>query len=293
MSKQPRQIKANKKADITRQDELSASETTNSQPIGNESMNSLTVLNHEIHQVESLYSLNDLHKASGGQDKHRPAFFVRNQEVKELANEIMQCANLHSDQVIRKVNGGHNRGTYACKEIVYRYAMWISPKFALAVIRVFDAYVTGKLEPKAKPKTTVADRVPLKDAVNILVAKSSLNYSDAYKMVHQFMGVDSIDQIPLEDLPRAVAYVHSLMLVAGRASHPLDAYALTNLKALVTHNFLMVSFYKTIEQPIKALNPSLWSHTFEHFWSAKSLAIGFNNQFDLGVDERYLLPYRC
>ena len=112
-------------------------------------------------------------------------------------------------------------------------------------------------------------------------------------MVHQFMGVDSIDQIPLEDLPRAVAYVHSLMLVAGRASHPLDAYALTNLKALVTHNFLMVSFYKTIEQPIKALNPSLWSHTFEHFWSAKSLAIGFNNQFDLGVDERYLLPYRC
>ena len=63
-------------------------------------MTSLTVLNHEIHQVDSLYSLNDLHKASGGQDKHRPAFFVRNQEVKELANEIMQCANLHSDQVI-------------------------------------------------------------------------------------------------------------------------------------------------------------------------------------------------
>lgn len=219
MSKQPRQIKANKKADITRQDELSASETTNSQPIGNESMNSLTVLNHEIHQVESLYSLNDLHKASGGQDKHRPAFFVRNQEVKELANEIMQCANLHSDQVIRKVNGGHNRGTYACKEIVYRYAMWISPKFALAVIRVFDAYVTGKLQPqnKGQAKTTVADRVPLKDAVNVLVAKSSLNYSDAYKMVHQFMGVDSIDQIPLDDLPKAVAYVHSLTLVANNS----------------------------------------------------------------------------
>ena len=183
-------------------------------------MTSLTVLNHEIHQVDSLYSLNDLHKASGGQDKHRPAFFVRNQEVKELANEIMQCANLHSDQVIRKVNGGHNRGTYACKEIVYRYAMWISPKFALAVIRVFDAYVTGKLQPqnKGQAKTTVADRVPLKDAVNVLVAKSSLNYSDAYKMVHQFMGVDSIDQITLEDLPKAVAYVHSLTLISNNTT---------------------------------------------------------------------------
>ena len=260
-------------------------------------MSSLTVLNHEIHQTDGLYCLNDLHKASGGLNKHQPAFFMRNQETKDLIAELenetkLSSANLQT--IVKKITGkGLHQGTYACKEIVYRYAMWISPKFALAVIRVFDAYVTGKLEPKAKPKTTVADRVPLKDAVNVLVAKSSLNYSDAYKMVHQFMGVDSIDQIPLEDLPRAVAYVHSLMLVAGRASHPLDAYALTNLKALVTHNFLMVSFYKTIEQPIKALNPSLWSHTFEHFWSAKSLAIGFNNQFDLGVDERYLLPYRC
>lgn len=262
-------------------------------------MNSLTVLNHEIHQYQNLYSLNDLHKASGNAKKHQPAFFMRNQETKDLVAELeLECsANMQNTKPVMSLRGnkadGTPQGTYVCKEIVYRYAMWISPKFALAVIRVFDAFVTGKLEPKAKPKTTVADRVPLKDAVNVLVAKSSLNYSDAYKMVHQFMSVDSIDQIPLEDLPKAVAYVHSLMLVAGRASHPLDAYALTNLKALVTHNFLMVSFYKTIEQPIKALNPSLWSHTFEHFWSAKSLAIGFNNQFDLGVDERYLLPYRC
>lgn len=145
----------------------------------------------------------------------------------------------------------------------------------------------------SNPKTTTDERTPLRQAVTALVGKAKIKHDEAYRMVHQFMGVDSIDQIPLEDLPKAVAYVHSLTLVVGRASHPLDAYALTNLKALVTHNFLMVSFYKTIEQPIKALNPSLWSHTFEHFWSAKSLAIGFNNQFDLGVDERYLLPYRC
>ena len=66
-------------------------------------MSSLTVLNHEIHQVDSLYSLNDLHKASGGQDKHRPAFFLRNQETKDLVAEIVdekmgQCADLHSEK---------------------------------------------------------------------------------------------------------------------------------------------------------------------------------------------------
>jgi prophage antirepressor-like protein len=188
------------------------------------------------------------------------------------------------------LRGCHLLAMFAKTEVAKQFRKWV---LDLLDKEVGQPVLTKVEKTEPKPKTTVADRVPLKDAVNVLVAKSSLNYSDAYKMVHQFMGVDSIDQIPLEDLPRAVAYVHSLMLVAGRASHPLDAYALTNLKALVTHNFLMVSFYKTIEQPIKALNPSLWSHTFEHFWSAKSLAIGFNNQFDLGVDDRYLLPYRC
>lgn len=188
-------------------------------------MSSLTVLNHEIHQTDGLYCLNDLHKASGGLEKHQPAFFMRNQETKDLIAELEDEANFRSanmqngvlSSVVRKVKGGNSKltqGTYVCKEIVYRYAMWISPKFAVAVIRVFDAFMTGKLEPKAKPKTTTSDRVPLKDAVNVLVAKSALNYSDAYKMVHQFMCVDSINQIPLDDLPKAVAYVHSLTLVA-------------------------------------------------------------------------------
>lgn len=216
-------------------------------------MSSLTVLNHEIHQVDNLYSLNDLHKASGGAEKHKPSNFLRNQETKDLVEEIidekLSSANLHSEKsdaqirtsvensVLRVVKGNFGKakqGAFACKEIVYRYAMWISPKFALAVIRVFDAFVTGKLEPKAKPKTTVADRVPLKDAVNVLVAKSALNYSDAYKMVHQFMDVDSIDQIPLEDLPKAVAYVHGLTLLTNNPQPPTNKELYEILHAAVS-----------------------------------------------------------
>ena len=183
----------------------------------------ITILDHVINMVDGLYSLNDMHKASGGDKKHQPSFFVRNQEVSDLAKEIEISANLQTTQVLRKVNGGDKRGTYACKEIVYRYAMWISPKFALLVIRTFDKLVTGELKVQSNQLTT-EQTLPLRNAVNKLVTKSGIMYPEAYKIVHQQFNVKHIKDLTLEQLSQAIEYIHDRILILNVEKTPISSF---------------------------------------------------------------------
>ncbi|HHF4671160.1 TPA: phage antirepressor N-terminal domain-containing protein [Haemophilus influenzae] len=65
---------------------------------------------------------------------------------------------------------------------------------------------------KAERKTTVDDRTGLRNAVNMLVSKKGLIYSEAYHLVHQRFNVESIEDLTLEQLPQAVEYVHKIIL---------------------------------------------------------------------------------
>ncbi|WAR46950.1 KilA-N domain-containing protein [Methylomonas rapida] len=83
------------------------------------------------------YCLNDLHKASGGLQKHQPRYWLDNQQAKDLIAELEKD---DSGIPLSKIQGrGKAQGTYVVKELVYAYAMWISAKFHLQVIRAYDA----------------------------------------------------------------------------------------------------------------------------------------------------------
>ena len=147
--------------------------------------------------------------------KHQPAFFLRNEQTKDLIQEIeheASSANLQS--CVKSINGV---GTFVVEDLVYSYAMWISAKFHLMVIRAYRSQVVSLFakkteQPKIEDKTTKKERVPLKDAVNMLVGKAQfLNYSDAYKLIHHRFNVEHIEDIPQEKIPEAVEYVHRLM----------------------------------------------------------------------------------
>lgn len=155
-------------------------------------MSNLQILSSEIRQTNNLYSLNDLHKASGAEEKHTPNRFMRRDHTKALITEINQTPEMalaqkssqsgNSRLALKTIKGGKSPGTYACKELVYAYAMWISPKFHLHVIRAFDALQQTANEPSQKPLKLVDKPLP-DDLQKLLDERVSLFTGKAYQQI--------------------------------------------------------------------------------------------------------------
>lgn len=74
-----------------------------------------------------------------------------------------------------------------------------------------DYWTKGK-SGNARKKTSVDDRTPLRDAVNMLVSKRHLMYQEAYAMIHQRFNVESIEELDACQIPQAVEYIHRVVL---------------------------------------------------------------------------------
>lgn len=110
------------------------------------------------------YSLNDLHKAAGGEQRHQPRYWLANDGTQALVDEIALAYPLgDSGYPLSVIKGGKDQGTFVCKELVYSYAMWISPAFSLRVIRAFDALVNGRLEDAQRIAARQAARLEAPD----------------------------------------------------------------------------------------------------------------------------------
>lgn len=132
----------------------------------------LTLGNISVRQLDGLYSLNDLHVASGSEAKHQPALFARRKATRELVAAI--GASTDSQTPLRTINDGENNGTYACRELVIAYAAWISAAFHLKVIRVFLA-VTQPVQPAAQAQVPALPAfLPAANVLSILGLASAM-----------------------------------------------------------------------------------------------------------------------
>lgn len=76
---------------------------------------------------------------------------------------------------------------------------------------LYEYWTKGEVNNPRK-KTTVDERTPLRDAVNMLVSKRHMMYPEAYAMIHQRFNVESIEDLDATQIPDAIEYVHRVAL---------------------------------------------------------------------------------
>ncbi len=162
-------------------------------------MSALMIAGIEIHQdQDSRFSLNDFHKAAGGEARHKPSEWMRVGRVQELVDEIGKAGI----PALRVVRGGSSPGTYACKELVYAYAMWVSPTFSLHVIRTFDsAAVNDAVIPQERRLPVAADNFEAaKRIAESLGLEGNQAILSANSMVRSVIGIDLMEMAGMKRL---------------------------------------------------------------------------------------------
>lgn len=230
-------------------------------------MSNLAILNTSIRSYENLFSLNDLHQASGNLAKHKPAFFLRIDMTKDLIAEI-EKETPNALKVIRGTQGG----TYACEELMLAYAMWISPKFHLIVLRAFlnlHKKTTALLPNTITPEQQQA----IQSAVQQAHHKTGLHWQEIYRQLKSAFKVAKYDQIPQDQFGNAMAFITNLQPIAlppaeERFTFDLTKEEISNLTLLLfSHgqmNWLLGRLIKPLEVIGSSYSPTVYGHHTEY-----------------------------
>ena len=162
---------------------------------------------------------------------------------------------VEENQLVVVKNGGNARGTWLHPKLAIHFARWLDPRFAVWCDEQIEQILSGSL----KSQTTTDQRTPLRQAVSALVGARGIDYSTAYKMVHQRFAVNSIDEIPADVLPAAVEYVHRLTVGA------LPDDVLRLVASLLRHLPFMLAYAKETQTAVYSLKPELVCKTHDRF----------------------------
>jgi hypothetical protein len=237
-------------------------------------VNELIISNTSIRQDEhGRYCLNDLHKASGGADKHTPGLWLANKSTQALIAEINSSNSSSLETIgipIVYAVEGRGGGTYVCKELVYAYTMWISPSFHLQVIRAYNAMVTQPTQQQGKSVSNVIEQAQ--------VLESTAKAFQALHGVAKLVGCD--DNASAISANNMIVQATGVNILAGFGKTHLTAENQDTLWYTPTQLGAMLPIKTTAREVNKRLeNAGLQTKNGE-VWEATETAIGLYRLFD-------------
>ncbi|MFQ0999958.1 KilA-N domain-containing protein [Gilliamella sp. BG6] len=180
---------------------------------------------------EGRYNLNALHKASGGEKKNNPSYWLSLQGTQELILELeQQLSDAEiSVSVVQSIKGGLNQGTFAHELLAISYAGWISPKFQLMVNQVFLDYKKGELKNIQKPFKSYLPEYRQAKAIELSVRALDKMFSN---LPH------------LSEQSKQAIYADTINPIAGKNVIPLPKLENKTFSASEVGNLLGVSSNK-------------------------------------------------
>ncbi len=182
-------------------------------------MTTLTIFNFENTQIQTIVENNEVFFRAAQlaellQYRNPHDAIKKHVDTDDLAKrEVMNSVGKKTKAVFVNESGMYALILGSKMESAKKVKRWVTAEVLPAIRK------TGKFE---VAQTTAEDRTGLRDAVNFLVSKRGLLYSDAYNLVHQRFNVKSIEDLSLEQLPQAIEYVHKIALEGELIAPPRD-----------------------------------------------------------------------
>ena len=216
------------------------------------------------------YCINDLHKASGSAEKHKPFNFMRNQQTKDLIQEIEQNNMMlnsehHKITAVNTVKGrGLKQGTFVVKELVYYYAMWISAKFHLTVIRAYDAMV---MQWQINDRKSIS---PEQQALlHEIVARRSKGerkiYAEMWARHNRHFKIPRYSELLAVHFSDAVHYLETMTLKSKVETNITNPFNTQNVMALASHMCWVSAWWKCYSDAFTLLNPRMAGQINDRF----------------------------
>lgn len=198
---------------------------------------------------EGQFCLNDLQRAAIANPNETRS--LRSLEVYEFMRRVETMTMI--DLLNKETTGnpriapvitvpGRNGGTYVCKELVYAYAMWISPSFNLKVIRTFDSIVSAPQQPLTTEKIQAG--VILLESMAKTLNLSNSSKLGGYQKLQKMAGLPDLTPAYAIDAPSGAVdgssrptqslstllKTNNIRMTANQAYHQLSALGIVEQK---------------------------------------------------------------
>lgn len=171
------------------------------------------------------FSLNDLHKASGGARADEPSEWLSNKQTQKLV-DLLETTGI---PVVKKE--GRNGGTYVAKELVYAYATWLDPVFHLKVLRAFDALANGRVEDAMRMVSRQTARLEAPYLTEAIKHRREVQHKEV-KHYHFSNEFDLINRVALGKSAKEFRIAHGIAVGQPIRDHlsPLEMKCVENLQ---------------------------------------------------------------